>query len=56
MAKYYASGSYDNQNETYILKTNGTWMNDGLSQEKRSNLIMCLTRWKKWEATISGPP
>lgn len=34
LTKYYSSDSYANQNETYILKTNGTRMNDGLSQEK----------------------
>lgn len=34
LTKYYSSASYANQNETYILKSNGTRMNDGLSQEK----------------------
>lgn len=34
LTKYYSSASYENRNETYILKTNGTRMNDGLSQEK----------------------
>ena len=28
------SGAYGNQNETYILKSNGTRMNDGRSQEQ----------------------
>ena len=34
LAKYYASAAYGSQNETYILKTDGTRMNDGTAQEK----------------------
>ena len=34
MAKYYASAAYGDQNELYILKSNGTRMDDGLTQEK----------------------
>ena len=34
LAKYYASAAYGNQNETYILKTDGTRMNDGSTQGK----------------------
>ena len=34
LAKYYASAAYGSQNETYILKTDGTRMNDGSTQGK----------------------
>lgn len=34
LAKYYAGAAYGTQNETYILKTDGTRMNDGAAQEK----------------------
>ena len=34
LTKYYDSNAYGSRNETYILKTDGTRMDDGLSQEK----------------------
>ena len=43
LTKYYSSASYANQNETYILKTNGTRMNDGLSQKKMIQSYNVLT-------------